>query len=138
MKYHSEVKSCIFTLLLACSLFGCSSTQEKAPFVDFAGRGSWDAAKQQRWTAFQQTVHEEYFGMIFHVRPCPAPGEHPFGDLDQRDFDCIEQRRTGNPEAKSCRQAALNPQTIYDYSQCSEQQLAAELFQEDEENHGYK
>jgi hypothetical protein len=137
MKHRFAIASCIFTLLLACSWVGCHTSQPPV-FIDFVHHDSWDAAKQQRWNAFQQTIHEEYFDRQLQVRSCPAPGEHPFGDQDQLDFDCIEQRRTGNQEAKSCRHAVLSPGAPYDYSQCSEQQLAAELFQEDEENHGYK
>ncbi len=133
MKHHFEVKSCILTLLLACSLWGCSSTQEKAPFVDFADRSSWDPAKQQRWEAFQKKFIAHY-----HELPGSSRDGVSFGalqDPNQCDYDAIEQRRTRNRYATSCRKV-FNNGGLLDESNCSDQQLMAELFQEEEENRG--
>jgi len=51
----------------------------------------------------------------------------------QRYFDEMEQRRTGNPAAHSCRKAAPLHQH-YDISGCSLDQIAAEMGEEDFEH----
>ena len=133
------LKFCIFTLLLACPLLGCRSSQPKSDFVDFAKHACWDPAKEQRWQEFRLTFETEYSRIQPAVDDGSSP-DTPSPDTvhpNQLDLDRIEKRRTGNPHATSCRRAVI-PGRVYDYSNCSPWQLAAELFQEDEENDGHK
>ncbi len=129
-----------FTSLLACSLlWGCRTSHDDPPFRDFANRNCWDPAKQQRWDTFRETFEFHYARV-----PDPAAGSSSRDDESddgvnaaQSDLDHLEQRRTGDPHAKSCRRAVI-PGRFYDSSNCSPWQLAAELFEEDEENHNSK
>lgn len=117
------------------------STNASTTFVEFHNRSSWNFAKEQRWKEVQQYMNEQASGVIELsqdgvIAYGQAAGLTSTAQL-QDYLDGFERRRTGNPSAHSCR-LITDLKKPYNYSRCSQRQLTAELFQQDEEQHGYQ
>jgi len=131
------------TFLLASLLIlaGCSSSSSgssNSGFVEFKDHGSWDFAKQQRWQRVQSVMAENASEAIDNSQAAAiteATASHWTAQQLQNKFDGLEQRRTGNPAAKSCRMVT-DVKRPYDIKHCNQLQLAAEIFQGIEELNG--
>jgi hypothetical protein len=123
-----------FLLLFVVALLtGCN----KSTVAPFANQDHWDAAKKQRWTEAQEIMKTRATYAIEgekRVHRSRAEANHWTTPSQlQAFYDSIEQRRTGNPNATSCRR--MTDLNHCDYSRCSLEQLTAEFFQYDEELH---
>jgi len=131
---YPAVALVICLLLLALTSACNKSAGGVKPFKDEA---SWDFAKKQRWQQMQQAINTD---------ATPVSGQHRrvaisrimirgwTVDRLQQYFDSMEQKRTGDSTARSCRKADANKG--YDISACTPGQLAAEFFFEEEEHFG--
>jgi hypothetical protein len=143
----SSMKSILMTLTLlsiaaigACNSSSPTNKAASSQFADFANRATWDFTKQQRWKNINQFMGEQASDLIKSTQQAAiahALREHWNVQQLQQYLNSIEQRRTGNLSATSCR-VIQDVKKPYDYSACTQQQLTAEFFQEDEEIHGYK
>lgn len=120
---------------LAAMFNGCKRESSTGDIAPFAQQSSWSFAKQQRWTQMQNVMSQNAARLIElsqqNALRHAADENLTAAQLQQR-FDSLEQRRTGDPQARSCRRV-VSANAPYDYAGCSQQQLAAEFFQEREE-----
>jgi hypothetical protein len=98
-----------------------------------SGDPKWDTDKQNRWAAFQAAVASTPMIIDMHQRAVEiiAMSHHITPAELQNYLDTIEQHRTGNPKATSCRKAQQPGH--YTSAGCSRTQLLLEFFQENEE-----
>jgi hypothetical protein len=133
----------IFTLALALPLFlallACNS--KSSPMQPFAKQDQWDFAKQQRWKQMQDYMKDNATQSITGTQDAAishAKAAHWTAAAQMQEYlDGFEQRRTGNPAAHSCR-TVTDIKQRYDATHCTQDQLTAEFFQQDEEQHGFK
>jgi hypothetical protein len=135
-------------LLAAVAFCGChsssaasaSNSTSSADFVEFKDRDSWIFTKEQRWSDIQKYVQDNSTSLIRDDQQAAITYAHDAGLTTpaqlQDHLDGFERRRSGNPNAHSCR-IITDVAQPYNYSYCTQQQLTAELFQESEEFHHY-
>ena len=120
----------VFIGMLGHSL-GCGSSAPHYTMKPFKNRAKWNFATEQEYGIYKKAMEERAADLIepnqrFLIED--ARTNHWSAEQAQAALDAVEQARTGDPQARSCRRV-FDPLVKYDYGHCSKEQLVAELFQ---------
>ena len=120
----------VFIGMLGHSL-GCGSPAPHSTIKPFKNRAKWNFATEQEYQRYTKLMNEQAASEIRDDQADINVNEMQkkwTAAQAQAELDSIEQARTGDSSAHSCRK--IVPNALYDYSQCSQEQLTAELFQQ--------